>query len=445
MTDTIAAVATPAGRGGVGIIRVSGPKAGEIAAAVCGRCPPPRQAVRASFRDRQGEVIDDGLALFFAAPASFTGEDVLELQGHGSPQALALLLQCVLRLGARLAEPGEFTRRAFLNEKLDLAQAEAVADLIDAATASAARAAARSLSGEFSRRIGELRDALVRLRMFVEATLDFPEEDIEFIEQARARDQLTTVEQALIRVLAAARHGQRLHDGARIVLAGAPNVGKSSLLNALAGEELAIVTPIAGTTRDTVSARLDLEGLPVEVIDTAGLRATADPVESIGIQRARAAIAEADLAILLVEATCADPERFWDALAEELPRGQPRLRLLTKIDLAPEAVTAAAATAALAISARTGQGIDVLRRELAARLGHDPREEGAFIARARHVHAIERAQTHLTAARAELHAGALELFAEALRLAHDALGEITGEFTADDLLGEIFSRFCIGK
>jgi tRNA modification GTPase len=439
---TIAAIATPPGRGGVGIVRISGPKAATIAEALCGRVPAPRVVTRARLRDADGAPIDEGLVLFFRSPASFTGEDVLELHTHGSPQVLRQLVSRALALGARLAEPGEFTRRAFLNGKLDLAQAEAVADLIDAATEAAARAAARSLTGEFSARIAALREALIRLRMFVEATLDFPEEDVEFIEQARAREQLAETTAALEAVLAAARHGQRLHDGAVIVLAGAPNVGKSSLLNALAGEELAIVTPIAGTTRDTVRARLDVGGVPIEVIDTAGLRATDDPVEAIGIERTRQAIARADLALLLVEATAPNPAAEATALAAELPERLPRLVVANKRDLAP---TRALPEGVLALSATTGAGLDELRAALAERLGASAREEGAFIARARHVAALERARTHLEAAREQLSHFALELFAEELRLAHDALGEIVGEFTADDLLGEIFSRFCIGK
>ncbi len=443
-TDTIAAIATPPGRGGVGIVRISGARAAAIAQALCGRRPEPRRAVRARFTDADGAPIDDGLALFFPGPASFTGEDVLELHAHGSPQVLEQLVARALALGARRAEPGEFTRRAFLNDKLDLAQAEAVADLIDAATLAAARAAARSLTGEFSARVQALRESIIRLRMFVEATLDFPEEDVEFIEQARAREQLAETTAALEAVLAAARHGQRLHDGAVIVLAGAPNVGKSSLLNALAGEDLAIVTPIAGTTRDTVRARLDVGGVPVEVIDTAGLRATDDPVEAIGIERTRAALGRADLALLMIEATAPDPEAAVAALAPELPESLPRLVVANKLDLRPTDAPARPPDA-LAVSARTGEGLDRLRRALAERLGAGVREEGAFMARARHVAALERARAHLAAARGQLDHFALELFAEELRLAHDALGEILGHFTPDDLLGEIFSRFCIGK
>lgn len=442
-TDTIAAIATPPGRGGVGIVRISGPRAAAVAQALCGRLPEPRRATRTRFSAADGAPIDDGLALFFAGPASFTGEDVLELHAHGSPHVLEQLVALALALGARRAEPGEFTRRAFLNDKLDLAQAEAVADLIDAATLAAARAAARSLTGEFSARIETLRESIIRLRMFVEATLDFPEEDVEFIEQARAREQLADTTAALEAVLAAARHGQRLHDGAVIVLAGAPNVGKSSLLNALAGEDLAIVTPIAGTTRDTVRARLDLEGVPVEVIDTAGLRPTDDPVEAIGIERTHAALGRADLALLMIEATAPDPEAALAALAPELPESLPRLVVANKIDLC--AHRSALPAGALAVSAKTGEGLDALRAALVERLGADPREEGVFIARARHVAALERARDHLHAARERIEHLALELFAEELRLAHDALGEILGRFTPDDLLGEIFSRFCIGK
>jgi tRNA modification GTPase len=453
-SDTIVAIATPPGRGGVGIVRVSGARAVEIAVAICGKTLAPRIASHSQFRDANNETLDDGIALFFRAPASFTGEDVLELHAHGSPMVLQALVRRAIELGARHAEPGEFTKRAYLNGKLDLAQAEAVADIIDAATESAARAAVRSLTGEFSKHIQTLQDRLIRLRMFVEATLDFPEEDVEFIEQEKAREQLASTRAALEAVIAQAAQGQLLHDGIRVVLAGAPNVGKSSLLNALAGEDVAIVTPIAGTTRDTVRTRVSVNGLPVEIIDTAGLRDTDDPVEKIGIERTRAAIADADLALLLIDASDADSDI--GALIRELPTSLPRIVVANKVDLVQETVGAAlprnsdrtrpiAAEPLLQVSAKTGEGIDALRSAIETQVGYEHRESGTFSARERHVTALKRTLTHLDAARQHLDHVALELFAEELRLAHECLGEITGEFTADDLLGEIFSRFCIGK
>ncbi len=442
--DTIVAIATPPGRGGVGIVRVSGKSLESIAAAMCGKTPTPRLAMHTQFRDAANSAIDDGIALFFKAPASFTGEDVLELHAHGSPIVLQALVRRAIELGAHHAEPGEFTKRAYLNNKLDLAQAEAVADIIDAATESAAKAAVRSLTGEFSKHIQTLQDRLIRLRMFVEATLDFPEEDVEFIEQEKAREQLAATRAALENVIAQAAQGQLLHDGIRVVLAGEPNVGKSSLLNALAGEDVAIVTPIAGTTRDTVRARVSVNGLPVEIIDTAGLRDTDDPVEKIGIERTRAAIADADLALLLIDAS--DESNNIDELIRELPNSLPRIFVANKIDLLAHPVgSPREGGERLQISAKTGVGIDALRQAIADAVGYEQRESGTFSARERHVAALKRTLAHLDAARAHLDHVALELFAEELRLAHQALGEITGEFTADDLLGEIFSRFCIGK
>jgi tRNA modification GTPase len=462
-SDTIVAIATPPGRGGVAIVRVSGSHTRAIADALTGKALKPRLATHTTFRDETGEAIDDGIALFFVSPASFTGEDVLELHAHGSPIVLANLVERAIAHGARHAEPGEFTKRAYLNGKLDLAQAEAVADVIDAATHSAARAAVRSLTGEFSKHIQTLQDRLIRLRMFVEATLDFPEEDVEFIEQERARDQLAETRAALDEVLAKATQGQLLHDGIRVVLAGAPNVGKSSLLNALAGEDVAIVTPIAGTTRDTVRARVSVNGLPVEFIDTAGLRNTDDPVEKIGIERTRAAIANADLALMLIDAN--DERANVEELLRETPSSLPRILVANKIDLLSSSLREALqqrhrgthSVAAvplrqenvgvhrISVSAKTGYGIDDLRDAIAKQVGYEHREVGTFSARARHVDALKRAQHHIDAAGDHLDHIALELFAEELRLAHEALGEITGEFTADDLLGEIFSRFCIGK
>ncbi|MEO7253816.1 MAG: tRNA uridine-5-carboxymethylaminomethyl(34) synthesis GTPase MnmE [Casimicrobium sp.] len=439
MHDTIVAIATPPGRGGVGMVRVSGKSLGELSAVVCGRILLPRIAQHTRFLDIANQVIDDGLAIFFAAPASFTGEDVVELHAHGSPMVLQALVRRCIELGARHAEPGEFTKRAYLNGKLDLAQAEAVADVIDAATESAARAAVRSLTGEFSDRIKVLQDKIIRLRMFVEATLDFPEEDVEFLEAERAREKLADTRLALEHVIAEAGRGQLLHDGIRIVLAGEPNVGKSSLLNALAGDELAIVTPIAGTTRDTVKSRISIKGMPTEVIDTAGLRETNDPVEAMGIERTRAAIRDADLALVIVESDAP----ISASLINELPSTLPRIIVRNKIDIQQQ--DARADSAGVWLSAKTGDGIELLTDTIADAVGFNYREEGGFMARERHVTALRSALVHVNDAAAHLEHVALELFAEELRLAHEALGEITGEFTADDLLGEIFSRFCIGK
>lgn len=439
MQDTIVAIATPPGRGGVGMVRVSGKALSTMATAVCGKPLLPRVVQHTRFLDVANQIIDDGLALFFAAPTSFTGEDVLELHAHGSPMVLQALVRRCIELGARHAEPGEFTKRAYLNGKLDLAQAEAVADVIDAATESAARAAVRSLTGEFSSRIKTLQDKLIRLRMFVEATLDFPEEDVEFLEAERAQEKLAETRAALAHVLAEAGRGQLLHDGIRIVLAGEPNVGKSSLLNALAGDEIAIVTPIAGTTRDTVKSRISIKGLPTEVIDTAGLRETSDPVEAMGIERTRAAIRDADLALVIVESgAVVSPQ-----LLSELPATLPHIVVRNKIDLQQQ--DAHADAAGVWLSAKTGDGIALLTDTISDAVGFNYREEGGFMARERHVTALRAALLHITDAAAHLDHVALELFAEELRLAHDALGVITGEFTADDLLGEIFSRFCIGK
>ncbi|HNY45651.1 MAG TPA: tRNA uridine-5-carboxymethylaminomethyl(34) synthesis GTPase MnmE [Casimicrobium sp.] len=437
--DTIVAIATPPGRGGVGMVRVSGKDLAEFSRTLCGRSLPPRFAQHTRFLDAANRTIDDGIALYFVSPASFTGEDVLELHAHGSPMVLQALVRRCVELGARHAEPGEFTKRAFLNGKLDLAQAEAVADVIDAATESAARAAVRSLTGEFSTRIRTLQDTIIRLRMFVEATLDFPEEDVEFIEAERAREQLSETRIALQHVTAEAGRGQLLHDGIRVVLAGKPNVGKSSLLNALAGDDIAIVTPVAGTTRDTVKSRISVKGLPVEIVDTAGLRETTDAVEAIGIERTRTAIRDADLALVIVESTQDVPNE----LLAELPEALPRIIVRNKIDLSRE--SARVDDSGVWLSAKTADGVALLTDAIADAVGFNYREEGGFMARERHVTALRAALAHVDAAAAHLDHVALELFAEELRLAHEALGEITGEFTADDLLGEIFSRFCIGK
>ena len=444
---TIAAIATAPGRGGVGVIRISGSDLLPFAFSLTGKTPAPRQAVLADFRAADGSVIDTGLLLYFAAPRSFTGEDVIELQGHGGPVVMQMLLARCLDLGARLAEPGEFSRRAFLNGKMDLAQAEAVADLIDAATASAARSAVRSLQGEFSRAVHGLTDELINLRMLVEATLDFPEEDIDFLKAANAFARLDALDARLAETRDRAGQGRLLQSGLHVVLAGAPNVGKSSLLNCLAGDELAIVTPIAGTTRDALRSTIQIEGIPLHIIDTAGLRDTEDTVEQIGIARSWREIEKADVVLLLVDASAAVPALEADILAR-LPAGVKRLTVRNKIDLTgqPPQREDAPDGPQISLSARSGEGIALLRQSLLEIAGWHQTED-VFIARERHLRALEAASQHLGTARAVV-AGpfpALELFAEELRLAQQFLGEITGEFTADDLLGVIFSRFCIGK
>jgi tRNA modification GTPase len=437
--DLIAAIATAPGRGGVGVVRVSGPDVAALARGILGRLPEPRRATFARFRDGAGEPIDEGIALYFAAPNSFTGEHVLELQGHGGPQVLNLVLQRCVELGARLALPGEFTRRAYLNGKLDLAQAEAVADLIDAHSAAAARAAVRTLDGAFSQRIDALVEALTRLRMLVEATLDFPEEALDFLGAADAMGQLDAIDTRLAAVRAQARQGALLREGMTVVLVGQPNVGKSSLLNQLAGFEAAIVTDVAGTTRDAVRQAIQIDGVPVHIVDTAGLRDTEDTVERIGIARTWAMLEQADVALLLVDAVHGVGEGEAAILAR-MP-AIPRLTIHNKIDMTDEAPKATDND--IWLSAKTGAGVALLREKLLALAGWQAAGEGAFMARARHLDAIARAATHLAQAREN--AAALELFAEELRLAQAALAEITGAFTADDLLGEIFSRFCIGK
>ncbi len=456
--DPIVAIATAAGRGAVGIVRASGRDLGPLIAAVCGRALVPRQATLLPFIDAVGEVLDRGLAIHFPAPHSYTGEDVLELQAHGGPVLLQLLLARCLQVlqaafpGARLAEPGEFTQRAFLNDKLDLAQAEAVADLIEASTEAAARSAARSLAGAFSTEVRALAGRIVQLRLLVEATLDFPEEEIDFLEKAGARAQLDAIVAAVDKALASARRGALLREGLHVVLAGQPNVGKSSLLNALAGAELAIVTPIPGTTRDRLRETIQIEGVPLHVMDTAGLRHdehAADEVERIGIARTWQAIAEADAVVFLHDLTRRG-EPAYEAgdrdIAARLPAGVPRLEVHNKADALDEAA-APVPLGGLALSARTGVGLDALRHALLAQAGWLAAPEGTVIARTRHVGALQRAREHLGHAR--MHAAArdaaLDLLAEELRLAHQALGEITGEFTSEDLLGEIFGRFCIGK
>lgn len=443
--DIIAAIATAPGRSGIGVVRISGPALQVLAAGIVGGPLPPRRAVVRDFVDAGGEVIDQGLALFFPAPQSYTGQDVLELQAHGGPVVLQLLLQRCLELGARAAQPGEFTRRAYLNDKLDLAQAESVADLIDAATAAAARGALRSLRGAFSERVGELARGLVELRTLVEASLDFPDEEIDFIQRGDGEGRLSRLRAKLEEVLSASRQGSLLREGMHVVLAGQPNVGKSSLLNQLAGEDLAIVTEIPGTTRDAVRQSINLDGVPVHVIDTAGLRESSDPVERLGIARTWSAIERADVVLMLVDATSGETPADRDIL-QKLPAGLPRIRVLNKIDLLghPPARESAGDVTTLRISAKTGAGLDLLKQALLGSVGWQAGSgEGLFMARERHVQALRQAGSHL--GRAGSSTDKLELFAEELRLAQAALGTITGEFTSDDLLGEIFSRFCIGK
>ncbi len=441
--DTIAAIATAPGRGGIGVIRISGKHLGPFAQALSGKQPPARLATLAALYAADGSVLDSGLMLYFPAPHSFTGEDVLELQGHGGPVVMQLLLARCLDLGARLAEPGEFTRRAYLNGKLDLAQAEAVIDLIDASTAAAARSAVRSLQGDFSREIHGLVEQLTELRALVEATLDFPDEEVDFLQSADAFGRLDRLQQRLAQVFARARQGKLLQSGLHVVLAGQPNVGKSSLLNRLTGDELAIVTPIAGTTRDIVRGSLQLEGIPLHVIDTAGLRETTDEIEKIGIERTWREIERADVLLLLVDASSGFGEAE-QAILDRLPAHLARITVHNKIDLAkrPAGRHETAGGVVIALSARRGEGIELLRQELLRIAGWHPAED-VFIARERHLRALLEARDHLTAAQTRV--TQLELLAEELRRAQQALAAITGEFTADDLLGEIFGRFCIGK
>ena len=463
-SDPIAAIATAPGRGAVGIVRLSGRDLSPVIGLLCGRSLHAREATYLPFRDAAGQPIDHGLAIHFPAPHSYTGEDVLELQAHGGPVVLQLLLARCLEAaasldpatgqprlpGMRVARPGEFSERAFLNDKIDLAQAEAIADLIDASTEAAARSASRSLSGEFSREVHTLRDALIHLRMLVEATLDFPEEEIDFLRKADAHGQLSKLKQNLAAVMQRAQQGALLREGIKVVIAGQPNAGKSSLLNALAGAELAIVTPVAGTTRDKVTETIQIEGVPVHVIDTAGLRESDDVVEKIGIERAWAEIVGADAVLFLHDLTRANaPEyiaedaRIASAISQKVLKTGRVIDVWNKLDAAP----GAALPAGLALSAKTGAGLQQLRQTLLDVAGWQSAPEGVYLARERHVQALRRVDQHLDQATRllALQAQALDLLAEELRLAQNALNEITGEFSSDDLLGVIFSSFCIGK
>ncbi len=436
--DTIAAIATAAGRAGIGVIRISGPASGPLAGALLGKIPKARFATLAKFKDRNGALIDQGIALFFPGPASYTGEDVLELHGHGGPAVLQAVLQRCLELGARMAEPGEFTKRAYLNEKLDLAQAEAVADLIDAATQDAARSAARSLSGEFSQLIKQMVEAVIELRMLVEATLDFPEEEIDFLEAADAMGKLDSIDRQLKQVLTVAKQGQLLQSGIQVAIIGRPNAGKSSLLNRLAGEELAIVTGIPGTTRDPVRAPIEIAGVPLHIVDTAGLRDTGDVVEQLGVERSWSVATAASVVVLVIDSTTgitpddhAIRARLGDQTVIEVFN---KFDLIDQKDYDPTKIY---------LSAKTGQNLDHLKKALLNAAGWQPSGEGVFAARERHLQALALAQRHVQCAQERK--TQLEIFAEELRGAQNALSTITGEFSADDLLGEIFSRFCIGK
>lgn len=443
-TDTIAAIATASGAGGIGVVRISGALASHIAQNILGHCPAPRHAAYLAFKLDNEEVIDCGIAIFYPNPNSYTGEDVLELQAHGGIALMQLLLARCVALGARQAQPGEFTRRAYLNDKMDLAQAEAVSDVINAATAEAAKSAARSLSGEFSLHINALLSKLIDLRMYVEACLDFPEEEIDFISQGRVADKLATISTELNTVFRKAKQGSILRDGINVVLVGQPNVGKSSLMNALAGEDVAIVTPIAGTTRDTIKSAIQINGVPLHVIDTAGLRETEDEVEKFGIARTFRALETAHIALLLVDSSHGITEKE-KSILDHLPQGIAKIWVHNKIDVSRETakIEQISQDVHIFLSAKTGDGLDILKTHLLKLAGYQPAGESVFMARARHLEALKSVEKHLQTAMHRM--SSAELVAEELRLAQVSLASITGEFTPDDLLGEIFSKFCIGK
>ncbi|WP_018982158.1 tRNA uridine-5-carboxymethylaminomethyl(34) synthesis GTPase MnmE [Salinimonas chungwhensis] len=454
--DTIVAQATAAGRGGVGIVRVSGPQAETVANRLIPQSLTPRYATYTPFEDEKGEIIDQGIAILFRGPNSFTGEDVLELQGHGGQVVMDMLIDAILKVeGTRLARPGEFSEQAFLNDKLDLAQAEAIADLIDASSKQAARGALRSLQGQFSDAINTLSDQIVHLRMYVEAAIDFPDEEIDFLSDGKVSGDLEKIVNSLARVKSDARQGTLLREGMQVVIAGRPNAGKSSLLNALAGRDSAIVTDVAGTTRDILKEHIHINGMPVHIIDTAGLRDSPDKVEKIGIERAWSAIEQADRVLFVVDSTqttVIDPYEIWPEFMARLSGGIPTTVIRNKADLSGERIgtnqldTAHGEVTVVGLSAETGEGIDILRDHLAQTMGLDTTNEGQFIARRRHLDALDNAQLHVNNGKEQLEQNmAGELLAEELRLAHQALTEITGEFTSDDLLGRIFSSFCIGK
>ncbi|MFK3799741.1 tRNA uridine-5-carboxymethylaminomethyl(34) synthesis GTPase MnmE [Pseudomonas sp. NPDC088444] len=451
--ETIAAIATAQGRGGVGIVRVSGPLAGKVAEAITGKHLQPRHAHYGPFQDADAQIIDEGIALYFPGPSSFTGEDVLELQGHGGPVVLDMLLQRCVQLGSRLARPGEFSERAFLNDKLDLAQAEAIADLIEASSAQAARNALRSLQGAFSQRVHSLTEKLISLRIYVEAAIDFPEEEIDFLADGHVLNMLDEVRDQLSTVLREANQGALLRDGMTVVIAGRPNAGKSSLLNALAGREAAIVTDIAGTTRDILREHIHIDGMPLHIVDTAGLRDTEDQVERIGVERALKAINDADRILLVVDATApeaVDPFALWPEFLEQRPDPANVTLIRNKADLSGDAITldrSADGYVTISLSAKAGgEGLELLREHLKACMGYQQTAESSFSARRRHLESLHKANASLEHGRSQLTlAGAGELLAEDLRLAQQFLGEITGAFSSDDLLGRIFSSFCIGK
>ncbi|MFM9835828.1 MAG: tRNA uridine-5-carboxymethylaminomethyl(34) synthesis GTPase MnmE [Methylophilaceae bacterium] len=442
--DTIAAIATASGAGGIGVVRVSGPICRSIAMQVLGHCPAPRHAAYLDFKQSNGNLIDRGIAIFYQNPHSYTGEDVLELQAHGGTALLQILLARGIELGARQAQPGEFTRRAYLNDKIDLAQAEAVADVINASTIEAAQSAVRSLSGEFSLSIHTLLHQLIELRMYVEACLDFPEEEIDFITQGKVAEKIANNQQILANIFSKAKQGAILREGIHVVLIGQPNVGKSSLMNALAGDEVAIVTSVAGTTRDAIKSAIQINGVPLHIIDTAGLRETDDEVEKIGIARTYRASETADIALILVDAAhgIGDAEK---SILARLPQEIAKIWVHNKIDLSREAskILVQQAETHIFLSAKTGDGLDALKQQLLRQVGFQQNSEGVFMARARHLDALNRVDQHLQNASEKINNA--ELVAEELRLSQVTLGSITGEFTPDDLLGEIFSKFCIGK
>lgn len=440
--DTIVAIATPSGRGGVGIIRVSGPKVIEIAQQVLGSLPQAHKASHRLFKDNQQQTLDDGVALYFPTPNSFTGEDVLELQGHGGQVVMDMLMQRCLELGARVAKPGEFSERAFLNDKLDLTQAEAIADLIDSGSEQAARSALRSLQGDFSKAINSLLIKMIEMRVYVEAALDFPEEEIDFLADESVMIRMNAIKDQLAEITTNATQGSLLRNGLNLVIIGEPNAGKSSLLNVLSGNESAIVTDIAGTTRDVLHESINLDGMPLHLVDTAGLRESDDVVEKIGIERAWQAIEKADIALLLLGESHTVTNS--DEIVKKLPESLPLLVVQNKIDLAKE--EAGKRDDKIYISAKHDLGIDVLKEELKQRMGYQNNGEDVFIARRRHLRALENTRQLVNNAEIQLvEFNAGELMAEELRLAQDELGQITGKFTSDDLLGEIFSSFCIGK
>ena len=452
MKDTIVAQATPIGRGGVGILRVSGPLASKVAEAVLGKTLTPRMANYLPFKDSNGETLDQGIALFFKAPNSFTGEDVLELQGHGGQVILDILLKRILEVeGVRIARAGEFSEQAFLNDKLDLAQAEAIADLIDATSEQAARSALKSLQGEFSNKINQLVDSVIYLRTYVEAAIDFPDEEIDFLADGKIEGHLNDIIQQLNGVRQEAKQGAILREGMKVVIAGRPNAGKSSLLNALAGREAAIVTDIAGTTRDVLREHIHIDGMPLHIIDTAGLREASDEVERIGIARAWEEIAQADQVLLMIDSTEQKVDDFkaeWEEFLAKLPPNMPVTVIRNKVDLSgePEGLEQLENFTLIRLSAQTKVGVDLLREHLKKSMGYQSSTEGGFLARRRHLQALEEAAEHLARGHVQLtqfFAG--ELLAEELRMVQNALSEITGQFTSDDLLGNIFSSFCIGK